>query len=136
MSALSSAIYTGQVVHKRLTPKPHAFAYRVFALALDVDEITAAAARLRLFNYNRRHLVSFHDADHGRSDGTPVATHIRATLREAGLEDAGARIVLVCYPRLLGFVFNPLSVYFCHDRRDRLRAIVYEVSNTFGERTS
>lgn len=136
MSPLSSAIYAGRVMHKRLTPTPHAFAYRVFAMALDVDEIAQAAARLRLFGYNRRDLVSFHDADHGRGDGRPVATHIRATLREAGLERAGVRIVLLCYPRLLGFVFNPLSVYFCHNYNDRLGAIVYEVSNTFGERTS
>jgi DUF1365 family protein len=119
-----------------LTPRPHAFAYRVFAAALDVDEIAQAAARLRLFGHNRRALVSFYDSDHGRGDGRPVAEHIRTTLRKAGLYRAAGRIVLVCYPRLLGFVFNPLSVYFCHGHDDRLSAIVYEVSNTFRERTS
>lgn len=136
MSTLSSALYVGQVVHKRLKPRPHAFAYRVFAMALDVDEVAQVATSLHLFGYNRRNLVSFHDTDHGRGEGKPVGAHIRATLREAGLEQAGYRIVVVCYPRLLGFVFNPLSVYFCHDRNDCLGVIVYEVSNTFGERTS
>jgi uncharacterized protein len=136
MTPLSSTIYAGRVVHKRLTPKPHAFSYRVFAMALDVDEIAQVARQLRGFGYNRRAVVSFYDSDCGRSDGRPIALHIRATLRDAGLERASARIVLMCYPRLFGFVFNPLSVYFCHDCDDRLGAIVYEVSNTFGERTS
>ena len=136
MTRLSSAIYVGRVVHNRLIPRPHAFAYRVFALALDVDEIADNAARLYLFGYNNRSLVNVHDADHGRGDGKPIAQYIRTTLRDAGLEQASARVVLLCYPRLLGFVFNPLSVYFCYDHNDHLGAIVYEVSNTFGERTS
>jgi uncharacterized protein len=136
MSSLASAVFAGRIVHKRLKPKPHAFAYKVFTLALDLDEIERAAVGLKLFGHNRRAPVGWHDADHGRGDGGSVAAHIRATLRDAGMACAGARIVLVCYPRLLGFVFNPLSVYFCYDRDERLRAVVYEVTNTFGERTS
>lgn len=136
MTDWRSAIYEGRVVHKRLGPKPHAFAYHVFALALDVDEIDLLAGSLRVFARNRRGLVSFHDDDHGRGEGTSVADHIRGTLAEAGLAGAGARIVLLCYPRLLGFVFNPLSVYFCHGDDGQLRAVVYEVTNTFRERTS
>ena len=136
MSSFASAIYAGRVVHKRLSPKRHAFTYRVFALALDVDEIPELAGRLRLLGYNTRAMVGLHDSDHGRGDGQPVAKHIRATLRDADLEQAGHRVVLVCYPRLLGFVFNPLSVYFCYDDAAALSAIVYEVSNTFGERIS
>jgi uncharacterized protein len=140
-SNLTSGIYVGHVVHKRLMPRRHAFAYRVFALAVDVDQIDATAASLRLFARNRRGLVSFYDADHGTGDGAngacvPVADHIRNLLTEAGFANAAERIVLLCYPRLFGFVFNPLSVYFCHDRSGGLRAVVYEVANTFGERTS
>lgn len=131
----ASAIYAGTVVHKRLRPRPHAFAYRVFALALDVDAIDDLAARLRLFSRNRFNATSFHDRDHGRGDGTPIAVQIRAALAAAGLAQAGARVTLVCYPRLAGFVFNPLSVYFCYARDGRLAALVYEVTNTFRERT-
>jgi uncharacterized protein len=136
MTALSSAIYAGQVVHKRLVPRQHGFTYRVFALALNVDEISGIAGSLRLFGHNRRRLVSFHDEDYGRGDSVGVAEHIRSVLAAAGLQTASERVVLLCYPRLFGFVFNPLSVYFCHDGSDQLRAVVYEVSNTFRERTS
>lgn len=136
MTAMSSCIYAGTVVHKRLVPTPHAFSYHVFALSLDVDEIDHLARSLRLFSRNRWNLLSFHDCDHGNRDGTPVASQIRTILREAGLEYACAHITLLCYPRLLGFVFNPLSVYFCYRQDGHLGVIVYEVSNTFGERKS
>ena len=132
----ASAIYTGHVVHKRIHPRSHGFKYKVFALALDLDEVAKAASSLRLFSYNRFGPSCFFDADHGRGDGRTAAEHIRATLAEAGFAYAGARIVLLCYPRILGFVFNPLSIYFCHDAAGRLSVIVYEVTNTFGERTS
>jgi uncharacterized protein len=140
-ASLSSGVYVGHVVHKRLAPRPHAFTYRVFALALDVDRIDAFAANLRLFDRNRRSLISFFDADHGAGDApkaacVPVAEHIRNVLADAGFAHSAERIVLLCYPRLLGFVFNPLSVYFCYDRSNVLTTVVYEVANTFGERTS
>ncbi len=136
MTAFTSAIYAGQVVHKRLKPHQHAFAYRVFALALDVDEISNLAMRLRMFGHNKRNLISFYDNDYGRGDGRSVATHIRSLLADVGLSAAGERVVLLCYPRLFGFVFNPLSVYFCYNSAGQIQAVVYEVSNTFRERTS
>jgi len=136
MSATTSCAYSGTVVHKRLVPTQHAFSYRVFSLALDVDEIDRLAGSLRLFSRNRWNVLSFHDRDHGNGDGKPIASHVRSVLRQAGLGHASARITLLCYPRLLGFVFNPLSVYFCHRQDGRLGAIVYEVSNTFHERKS
>ena len=136
MNALTSCLYAGTVVHKRLTPRLHGFSYRVFSLCLDVDEIDAVARHCRLFSRNRVNLVSFHDADHGGGDGRSVGEQIRSALTQAGLSTSAARIQLLCYPRILGFVFNPLSVYFCHDAEGRLGSIVYEVSNTFRERTS
>ena len=136
MTAYRSAIFAGHVVHKRLTPARHGFAYKVFSLCLDVDEIDRLASELRLFSRNRCNLLSFYDADHGPGDGTPVAEHIRKTLIAAGLGHASAHIELLCYPRMLGFVFNPLSVYFCYAAEHQIGAIVYEVSNTFGERVS
>jgi len=136
MSGFRSCIYTGTVVHKRLEPKRHAFSYQVFTLCLDVDEIDRLARKLRLFSRGSRNLLSFHDADFAAGTGEPVGDHARGLLRNSGLDACTARVELVCYPRLLGFVFNPISVYFAYDRSDRLGAIIYEVSNTVGERRS
>lgn len=136
MSTWSSCAYAGRVVHRRITPKRHQFAYRVFALCLDVDEIDGLDDVLRWFSRNRTNLVSFWDRDHGASDGATVGDHAREVLSSAGLGHAAARIELLCYPRMLGYAFNPLSVYFCHDSAGNLGAIIYEVSNTFRERKS
>jgi DUF1365 family protein len=136
MSASRSCAYVGHVVHKRLVPRPHAFSYRVFTLCLDVDEIDAVAARLRLLSRGRWNLLSFHDRDHAAGTGEPVGSRARTLLHEAGLGHCGSRIELVCYPRLIGFVFNPLSVYFAYDAAGELGAIIYEVTNTLKERRS
>lgn len=136
MSDWHSSIYWGRVTHQRVGEKPHRLSYRVFSMCLDVDEIDALADRISIFSRNRFNLVSFHDRDHGSADGTPVGTHVRDVLARAGLAASSHRIMLVCYPRLLGYVFNPLSVYFCYTGFGRLGAIVYEVNNTFAERKS
>lgn len=136
MSNLRSCAYVGTVVHKRLAPRRHAFSYRVFALCLDVDEIDRLAKHLWLFSRGRWNVLSFHDADHAAATGGSVGAHARAVLRSCGLERYGARIELVCYPRMLGFVFNPLSVYFGYHEDGQLGVIVYEVTNTVGERRS
>lgn len=136
MTGFSSCIYAGRVVHKRLAPVPHAFSYRVFALCLDVDEIDSLDEALRLFSHNRRNLLSFRDCDMGDGGEVPIGEKARRQLSDAGLSRFGARIELVCYPRVLGYVFNPLSVYFCRDEGGRVGAIIYEVTNTFGERKS
>lgn len=136
MRPLRSCAFVGQVVHKRVAPRRHAFSYRVFALCLDVDEIDHLSAVVRLFSRGRWNLLSFHDADHAAGTGEPAGAHARALLHGAGLAQYGARIELVCYPRLLGFVFNPLSVYFAYDAGEKLGAIIYEVTNTLRERKS
>lgn len=131
-----SAIYAGIVSHKRLRPKPHALSYGVFSLFLDLERLDALDRRLTLFSHNRWNLFSFHDRDHGTGDGTPLARHVRELLSRAGHDVDGGRLMLLCYPRVLGYVFNPLSVVYAFDRRDQLAAVVYEVNNTFGERRS
>lgn len=136
MTRLNACAYVGQVVHKRMSPRLHAFSYRVFALCLDVDQIDLLAGELRLFSRGRGNLLSFHDADHAAGTGETVGAHARALLRQADLARFGARVELVCYPRLLGHVFNPLSVYFAYDATGRLGAVIYEVSNTLRERRS
>src|SRR5665213_3302450 len=126
-----SSIYEGWVMHRRLTPRHHRFKYRVFAMLLALDELPALDRRLWLFKYNRRGLFSFHDGDHG--NGPDLRMWLDALLADAGIAADGKRAVL-CYPRILGYVFNPLSVWFCDDRHGTLKAIVYEVHNTYDER--
>ncbi len=116
-------------MHRRLTPRHHRFKYRVFATLLDLDELPGLG--LRLFAHNRFGLFSFHDRDHG--DGRPLRVWLDDILAREGITADGARRVL-CYPRILGYVFNPLSVWFCHAGDGALKAIIYEVHNTYDER--
>jgi DUF1365 family protein len=127
-----SALYTGHVAHNR--PGKHRLRYRVFMLALDLDELPELDRRLKLFAHNRTALMALFDRDHGAHTNTPLKPQIEAKLREAGIGWDGGRIVLLTMPRLLNYVFNPLSVYFCTRRDGSLAALVHEVSNTFGER--
>ena len=129
--SFASCLYLGRVMHKRLRPFRHRFSYRVFSLLVDIDELPKLHRRLWLFSHNRWNVFSFQDRDHGLRDGTALRPWIDGELAKAGLDLAGGRVLLHSFPRLLGYVFNPLSVWFCYDRQDRLRAILYEVSNTF-----
>ena len=134
-SSLASGLYAGVVGHTRLRPRRHALRYRIFMLLLDLDELDRLEADHRLFKVNRPGLLSFHECDH--ADGGPggLKAKIAAQLADAGLPGGGP-IRLLCMPRVLGFVFNPISVYFCHGADGRLGAILYEVNNTFGQRHS
>jgi DUF1365 family protein len=133
MPPLRSCLYRGQVMHHRLRPTRHRFVYEVFSLYLDLDELDQVDRSLHLLSVGRRNLLSFHAADHGPRDGSALRPWVEAQLARHGIVDATARIVLLCFPRLLGYVFNPLSIYFCHGAGGAVRAIVYEVKNTFGE---
>lgn len=135
MNAPASALYRGVVVHHRLRPVRHRLQYRVFSLLLDMDELPTLNRSLRLFGWNRWALVSFYDRDHGPGDGRPLADWAREQAAVIGLDAAGPVRVL-CFPRVLGFVFNPLTVFFLHDRSGALCAVLHQVSNTFGQRHS
>lgn len=129
----ASALYRGVVTHERFRPRRHRLAYRVFWLLLDLGEIEALDRRLRLFSRGRFNLMSFADRDHG--DGrTPLRTWAEDQLRGAGIAPPGGPIRLLTMPRVLGFVFNPISLYYCHAPDGRLAAMIYEVTSTFGER--
>ncbi|NOU05986.1 MAG: DUF1365 domain-containing protein [Hyphomicrobiaceae bacterium] len=136
MNQFRSSIYEGIVVHRRLSPVVNGFSYRVFTLCLDVDEIERLDKYLRVFSRNRRNVVSVYDRDLGAPGVGSIGDKVRLMLREIGLDRFASRIDLVCYPRLFGYVFNPLSVYFCKDSTDQIGAVIYEVSNTMGERKS
>jgi len=135
-SLYSSGLYLGKVVHQRHRPKTHRLEYRVFSFYLDLDELEQLNRGLRLFGHNRAALFSLLDRDHGSGSGGDLKAHVREHLRAAGITGADGPIRLLCYPRVLGYVFNPLSVFYCHDREQRLKAVIYEVNNTHGERHS
>jgi len=120
-------------MHRRLIPFRHRFAYRVFSLWLDLDELPALSQQLRWFSHNRFNLISFHDRDHGRRDGGPLKPWVEGLLAERGMTIHGGRVAMLCFPRVLGYAFNPLTIYFCWDGTGELRAVLYQVKNTFGE---
>ncbi|WP_158812620.1 DUF1365 domain-containing protein [Methylocapsa sp. S129] len=135
MNALKSGLYVGQVTHRRLRPRKHALRYRTFALLLDLDELPELVGRLRLLSRNSFNLFSFFDCDYG-SGSKSLREQVEGHARQAELDLDGGPIRLLTMPRILGYAFNPISLYFCHSRGGELRAILYEVNNTFGQRHS
>lgn len=130
---MSGALYFGRVTHRRLKPVGHRLSYRVFSMLVDLDAI--GAAQLRLFSKNRFNLFSLHERDFASGRGQGLAAEIRALMRDNGV-DASGPLKLLFYPRILGFAFNPLAVFYCADARGAPSAMLYEVRNTFGEKHS
>tara|TARA_B100000427_G_scaffold329151_1_gene344279 strand:+ start:1291 stop:2061 length:771 start_codon:yes stop_codon:yes gene_type:complete len=129
-----SYIYDGKVIHKRFKPKEHFFTYKVFSLFIDLSELYHLEKELKLFSYNKFNLLSFYDKDHGPRDGTSLITWVKKNLVKNGINNVEEiNIKLLCYPRVWGYVFNPLSIFFIYDKFSNLISILYEVKNTFGE---
>lgn len=128
------ALYVGHVMHRRLRPRRHALRYGIFALLLDIDAIDTLAGRLRFFSRARFNLFAFYDRDYGNGSQEPLRVQVERHMWAARIVPDGGAIRLLTMPRILGFAFNPLSVFFCHGRDGTLRAILYEVNNTFGQR--
>ncbi len=129
----NSLIYNGKVIHKRFKPKEHYFKYNVFSLLIDLDELDIIQNKIKIFSYNKFNIISFFDIDHGPRDGTSIRQWISKNLKDLGIHDNKIKIKLLCYPRIFGYVFNPLSVFFIYDKNLKLISIFYEVKNTFGE---
>lgn len=136
MTALRSALYVGKVAHHRLRPRTHSLAYNVFYLLLDLDEVEQLANSSHLFWLGPAGLISYDSRDHGDGSDTPLRDQVETHLRAAGLSPDGGPIRLLTLPRILGYLFNPISVYFCHHRNGELFAVLYEVTNTFRDRHS
>ena len=129
----SSFIYTGQVIHKRFKPKEHFFKYKVFSLLIDLSELHILNKKLTLFSYNKFNILSFYDIDHGPRDGTSLISWVKKNLSNYNINSKEIKIKLLCYPRVWGYVFNPLSIFYVYDNNSNLISILYEVKNTFGE---
>ena len=131
--AAPAALYVGFVMHARLKPMGHRFSYRVMSLLIDLDRLAVADRLSPLFGVNRAALYSFHEADHGMRDGSSLRAYVQRCAAERGIDLTGGQVLLLCYPRLLGYTFNPLSVYFCYRADGELGLLIYEVRNTFGD---
>ena len=130
----ASLCYDARVMHQRAAPHAYRFRYRLFSLMLDVDELDDLSRRLWLFSRNRFNLVSFHDRDFGPRDGSDLRVWAETHMRDAGLEPDGGALRILCFPRVLGYGFNPLSVWYCYRRSGELMAVILEVRNTFGQK--
>lgn len=155
---MKSRLYECHVMHARFIPKPHRFVYRIFMLAVDLDELPALDRKLHLFSFNTPNLYSFRETDflptserlhnssapkspqpvcHLLSDkpsAPPLKTRVLAYLAARGVDlGAGGRVELVTLPRILGYLFNPVAFYFCYDRTGACLASIAEVTNTFHE---
>ncbi len=126
-------IFQGEVVHQRITPTRHRLSYSVFSLFLDVDKLSQTSRSLRFFSVDKFNLFSLSQKQHGKRDGSSLADFAWAEVNNLGYQNQVKKIMVLCYPRILGFAFNPLTVYFCLDSSDKPVLLIYEVRNTFGE---
>ncbi len=124
-------LYVGKVSHRRARPKEHSFSYGVYWMLLDLDDLDSANRVSRLFSVDRPNVYSFRQGDHGPRDGSSLKAWITSQTAHAGIEIG--RVRLLTMPRLFGYAFNPLSIWFCDDPSGNLAAVLYEVRNTFGE---
>ena len=130
---MTSSIYNGTVIHKRFKPKIHYFKYKVFSLLIDLSELENLNKKIKFFSYNKFNLISFYEKDHGNRDGSSLVSWVKKNLEDININSENVKIKLLCYPRILGYVFNPLSVFYIYDESEKLVCILYEVKNTFGE---
>lgn len=126
------SLYSGKIMHARLAPVLHRFTYKMTSMLIDLDRLVEADKSTSIFSVNRTNLVAFHEKHHGLRDGSSLRAYIDTTIAKTG-QERPARVELLCYPTVLGYTFNPLSVYFCYDRADEVIALVYQVHNTFGQ---
>ncbi len=128
---MASKLYFGTVMHQRMMPMSYRFNNKVFGLLLDIDQIEQEIESLKWLSLNRFNLLSIHTRDHGSRDGSPWRTWVEGMLERVHPEKLG-RIRLLCLPKVLGYNFNPLSVWYCENTAGQTVAIISEVRNTFG----
>ena len=133
MSPFTSCIYSGFVTHRRFKPTRHFLPYKTFSLLCSFREIEDLGKKIKFFSYNKFNVLSFYDADHGPRNGGSLINWVKNTLAKANINIGSGTIKLLCYPRFFGYVFNPLSIFYCYDENLHLKAILYEVKNTFNE---
>jgi uncharacterized protein len=126
-------LFSGRTVHERFGKVRHRLVYDIYQLLIDVDDVANSVKGLKWLTYNRFGALSFFDRDHGDRSGAPLRSWVEARLTDAGVKLDGGPIRLLTFPRVLGFVFNPISVFFGYSPQGELKGVIYEVNNTFGE---
>ena len=129
---MNSCIYNGVVTHKRFKPIKHFLKYNTFSIFVDLDELEKLDKSISIFSYNKFNIFSFYNKDHGKRDGKPLKDWVKNNLKDNKNFSKINKIYLLCYPRIFGYVFNPLSIFYCYNNK-KLKAIFYEVKNTFNE---
>ena len=129
---MNSCIYNGEVTHTRFKPVRHFLKYKTFSLLIDLNEINLLDKSIGIFSHNKFNIFSFYDKDHGDRDGGNLKNWVISNLKKFQIKENITNIKVLCYPRILGYVFNPLSIFYCYEK-DKLVAIFYEVKNTFNE---
>mgnify|MGYP001418823182 CR=1 FL=1 len=129
---MNSCIYNGIVYHTRFKPVKHHLKYKTFSLLLDLDEVEILDKKNLIFSLNKFNIFSFYNKDHGERDGKSLKIWVLENLKKFNLDKNVNKIKLLCYPRIFGYVFNPLSIFYCYEN-NLLKAIFYEVKNTFNE---
>ena len=129
---MNSCIYNGIVTHKRFKPVKHFLKYKTFSFLIDLDEIEKLDKNNIIFSFNRFNIFSFYNRDHGNRDGKSLKNWVMDNLIKFKISENINKIQLLCYPRIFGYVFNPLSIFYCYED-NLLKAIFYEVKNTFNE---
>ena len=129
---MNSCIYNGEVTHTRFKPVRHFLKYKTFSLFIDLDEMTELSRSISIFSYNSFNIFSFYDKDHGGRDGGSLKEWVFKNLSNFEIKENITNIKILCYPRIFGYVFNPLSIFYCYEK-EKLKVIFYEVKNTFNE---
>ena len=129
---MNSCIYNGEVNHTRFKPVKHFLNYKTFSLFIDLDEIQQLDKSISIFSHNKFNIFSFYNKDHGDRDGNCLKKWVISNLQKYKIEGNISKIKILCYPRIFGYVFNPLSIFYCYEN-DKLKSIFYEVKNTFNE---
>ena len=129
---MNSCIYNGEVNHTRFKPVKHFLNYKTFSLFIDLDEIEQLDKSISIFSHNKFNIFSFYNKDHGDRDGSCLKKWVISNLKKYKIEGNISKIKILCYPRIFGYVFNPLSIFYCYEN-EKLKSIFYEVKNTFNE---
>lgn len=126
--ALKPSVMFGKVMHRRLFPKANGFLYSMYYLAFPLSKLNHLPLAVDRFA-----ALSFHNRDHAERDGGDIECWARNILHDQNIVEADGDIIILTLPRVLGYVFNPVSFWFCLDKCDNIRAVICEVNNTFGE---
>ena len=130
---METCIYKGIVTHRRFKPKRHFFSYKTFSIFFDLDELRELQKKISIFSFNKFNIFSFYNKDHGNRDGSNLKDWVIKNLKKYNINFKVSKIKLLCFPRIFGYVFNPLSIFYCYNENNELKAILYEVKNTFNE---